>query len=97
MGLQQHMILDEMKGHMKLEDEISCSKFAFHTICRLIDAFQGSNIDLVLLWKWLKEASRKVVAGLDGLIKLAICILSMIANLASCEWAFSSFGHTHTK
>ncbi|KAI0658038.1 hypothetical protein C8Q70DRAFT_934641 [Cubamyces menziesii] len=55
--------------------------------------------DVVQIWD-LADKSNSTTAictGRNGLPKLAICILSVIANSGGVERAFSNFGETHTK
>ena len=33
----------------------------------------------------------------NSLVRFAVHLLSIVTNSASCEWAFSEFGITHTK
>ncbi|KII89273.1 hypothetical protein PLICRDRAFT_175485 [Plicaturopsis crispa FD-325 SS-3] len=59
------------------------------------------DIDLVLIWERLEDDADVDPAtprnGPQGLIKLAIRLLSVIGNSAGCERAFSDFGVIHTK
>ena len=55
-------------------------------------------LDLVLIWQRINtQADDKVPAGRNALMKLAICVLSVIANSAGCECSSSIFGNIHTK
>lgn len=56
--------------------------------------FAAIQIDLVWLWKRL---DKKSTTGRNTLVRLAIHLLSVIANSAGCKRAFSTFGITHTK
>jgi hypothetical protein len=55
---------------------------------------QDAPLDLVLVWTQIDNGC---FAGRNNLVKLAIRILSVIANSAGCERAFSDFGIIHTK
>lgn len=55
---------------------------------------KNKPLDLVLIWTQVDNDS---VSGRNGLVKLAIRVLSVIANSAGCERAFSDFGIIHTK
>ncbi|KAF8969027.1 ribonuclease H-like domain-containing protein, partial [Flammula alnicola] len=62
--------------------------------------FSDSNLplDLVFLWKWINtQKENKPPMGRNSLTKLAIHILSVIANSAGCEHSFSIFGNIHMK
>ena len=47
-----------------------------------------------MLWERLDTG---VSHGRNSLVRFAVHLLSIITNSASCEWAFSEFGITHTK
>ena len=51
-------------------------------------------LDLVLVWTWIDTGACN---GCNSIVKLAMYILSVIANSAGTERAFSDFGITHTK
>jgi len=55
---------------------------------------QDAPIDLVLIWTRIDTG---YFTGHNGLVKLAVRILTVIANSAGCERAFSDFGVIHTK
>jgi len=55
---------------------------------------KNKPLDLVLLWTHVDNGS---LSGRNGLVKLAIHILSIIANSTGCKRAFSNFGIIHTK
>ncbi|KAI0323704.1 hypothetical protein GY45DRAFT_1264165, partial [Cubamyces sp. BRFM 1775] len=59
----------------------------------------GKDIDLVELWSRIDRSNetRAVCMGRNGVVKLAIRILSVIANSAGVECVFSDFAQTHTK
>ena len=55
-------------------------------------------LDLVLIWQRINtQADDEVPAGRNALTKLAIRVLSVVANSAGCERSFSIFGNIHTK
>lgn len=58
------------------------------------DSSQGADIDIVFIWRRLDS---NTLSGRNCLVRLAIRILSVIANSGGCERAFSDFGITHTK
>ncbi|KAL6307742.1 ribonuclease H-like domain-containing protein [Sparassis latifolia] len=58
---------------------------------------KSQDIDLVLLWTMLDASDDDVCPGRNGVIRLAVRLLSIIANSAGCERAFSEFGIEHTK
>lgn len=55
---------------------------------------KNKPLDLVLIWTRIDDGS---LSGRNGLVKLAARILTVIANSAGCERAFSDFGVVHTK
>lgn len=55
---------------------------------------QDAPLDLVLVWA---RINNEHFTGHNNLVKLAIRILSVIANSAGCEHVFSDFGIIHTK
>lgn len=56
------------------------------------------DIDLVALWQLMDRSDEgEVSSGRDGVVQLAIRLLSAIVNSAGCERVFSDFGITHTK
>jgi hypothetical protein len=55
-------------------------------------------LDLVFLWQRIDtQKDDEPPTGRNCLTKLAIRILSVIANSAGCERSFSIFGNIHTK
>ena len=60
----------------------------------LLTILWDADIDLVFIWQRLNNGTTK---GSNCLIKLAIHILSVIANSGGCKWSFSDFGITYTK
>ncbi|CDO78287.1 hypothetical protein BN946_scf184674.g9 [Trametes cinnabarina] len=60
---------------------------------------KGMYIDVVELWSRIDRSNDTlaVCPGRNGIVKLAIRILSVTANSAGVECAFSDFGRTHTK
>ncbi|CDO72497.1 hypothetical protein BN946_scf184980.g38 [Trametes cinnabarina] len=57
------------------------------------------DIDLVRAWSWIdaSEDALAVCPGCNGIVKLAIRILSAAVNSAGPECVFSDFGKTRTK
>jgi hypothetical protein len=58
------------------------------------DFAQDLPLELVFVWTRIDNGKP---TGRNGLVKLAIHLLSIIANSAGCERAFSNFGIIHTK
>ncbi|OSD05874.1 hypothetical protein PYCCODRAFT_1404696 [Trametes coccinea BRFM310] len=60
---------------------------------------RGEDIDIVELWSRIDRSNDTlaVCLGRNGIVKLAIRLLSIVANSAGVECAFSDFGRTHTK
>ncbi|KAJ2986487.1 hypothetical protein NUW54_g9747 [Trametes sanguinea] len=60
---------------------------------------KGEDIDIVELWSRIDRSNDTlaVCLGRNGVVKLAIRLLSVVANSAGVECAFSDFGRTHTK
>lgn len=55
-------------------------------------------LDLVFIWKRIDtQADNELPAGRNALTRLAIRLLSVVANSAGCERSFSIFGNIHTK
>ena len=64
----------------------------------LTQRLKKKPLDLVLIWQCINtQADDEVPAGCNALMKLAIHVLSVVANLAGCEHSFSIFGNIHTK
>ncbi|CAE6462900.1 unnamed protein product [Rhizoctonia solani] len=55
---------------------------------------QGKDVDIIKVWETLDDGS---FSGRNWLVKLAIRILSVVANSAGCERLFSQMGRIHTK
>ncbi|EUC60305.1 hAT family dimerization protein [Rhizoctonia solani AG-3 Rhs1AP] len=55
---------------------------------------QGKEVDIIQVWEALDDGS---FSGRNWLVKLAIRILSVVANSAGCERLFSQMGRIHTK
>lgn len=59
---------------------------------------QDEEVDVVQVWRALEDRNTDdAFNGRQGFIKLAIRILSIVANSASCERSFTKFGNVHTK
>jgi hypothetical protein len=56
--------------------------------------FKNFLLDLVLIWTCINNGNSH---GRNAFVKLAIHVLSIVANSAGTECTFSSFGITHTK
>lgn len=86
----ENMVLDKFKAHY--EARVSLAPLDGISIAHHF--FQDEDIDLVLIWSRLDS---QVLDGRNGVVKLAIRLLSVIANSGGCERVFSEFGITHTK
>ncbi|KIM74770.1 hypothetical protein PILCRDRAFT_92459 [Piloderma croceum F 1598] len=80
---------DYSKGQAEFSDErMSLAMMAD------MHASKDSPLDLVLIWTYIDT---DCLTGHNRLVKLAIHILSVIANSAGCKRVFSDFGLIHTK
>ncbi|KAI0037320.1 hypothetical protein FA95DRAFT_1578917, partial [Auriscalpium vulgare] len=57
----------------------------------------GQDIDLVLIWEMHDASEDLICPGRNGVARLAIRLLSIVANSADTERTFSNFGIIHTK
>ncbi|GJE84312.1 hypothetical protein PsYK624_003880 [Phanerochaete sordida] len=59
----------------------------------------GDDIDVVSIWELMDKSNdaTQVSRGRNGVVRLAVRILSAIVNAGGCERTFSAFGVIHTK
>ena len=79
---------------LRAQQKVSQTLNIIHLICSLSFTVQGARVSLVEAWQ---EIDSGVHEGRNLLVKIAIRILSIIANSAGCERLFSQMGIVHTK
>ena len=87
-----NMLLDQMAEIHK--SEVSNQQRLRDTANIPTNITKNLPLDLVLVWTWIDTGACN---GRNSIVKLAMYILSVIANSAGTERAFSDFGITHTK